>query len=495
MSQALYTSMSGIASATTELAVISNNVANINTTAFKKSSVNFSDVYSTTLSSGSVATSTSGGTNPIQVGVGAQVSSVSKDFSSGSATSTGLTTDLMIQGPSGFFTVQGTDGITYYTRSGNFAFDSGGNLVTPEGYQVLGTSNILNATTSTANVSIPLSICADVTGTPAATLSTETVSNLNGLGGKNITSGDFNIELTVGGVVYTATIQGLEQTNPNTTMSQLASYIQDGRAASAGPPVVTALTGLNASYTPAGGGTAVAITGIGVNVVNGAIQFDYSKVRINGGTAAAATNVAYNSTGLSDTTNFLTVTGLDSAPLASGKATSKMLDSTVSITELSSASEAISKTDVMINNDGSIQVTYDNGSVLSVQLGPNGADYEFVYTTVDGVQIEGTKCGVSDDVAEVSNFIIQMATVTNTDGLLAQGSNLYKTGPNSGDVVYTVAGQMGCGKVSSGYLESSNVDLSEELSNMILAQRAIQANSRVFTTTSNIMDVINQMGR
>lgn len=483
MSQSLYTAMSGIASATTELSVISNNVANINTTAFKKSSVNFSDVYSTTLSSGSVATSTSGGTNPIQVGVGTQVSAVSKDFSSGSATSTGLTTDLMIQGPSGFFTVQGTDGITYYTRAGNFAFDSGGNLVTSEGFQVLGTSNILNANTSTETVSIPLSICADVTGTPAATLSTETISDLNGLGGKNITSGDFNIDLTIGGVVYSATIKGLETVNPNTTMTGLAALLDTGA------------NSLNTSYTPAGGGPAVPLTGINVSVIDGKIQFDFSAVSVNGAAAAAATNVSYNSTGLTDTTNFLTVTGLDSAPLTAGRSVSKTLDSVVAITELSSASEAISKTDVMINNDGSIQVTYDNGSVLSVQLGPNGSDYEFVYTTVDGVQIEGTKCGVSDDVAVESNFIVQMATVTNTDGLLATGSNLYKTGPNSGDVIYTVAGQMGCGKVSSGYLESSNVDLSEELSNMILAQRAIQANSRVFTTTSDVLDTVVNMGR
>ena len=90
---------------------------------------------------------------------------------------------------------------------------------------------------------------------------------------------------------------------------------------------------------------------------------------------------------------------------------------------------------------------------------------------------------------------MQMATITNTEGLVSVGSNLYESGPNTGDIVFTVAGEMGTGKVASGGLEASNVDLSKELSNMILAQRAIQANSRVFTTTSNIMDVITQMGR
>jgi len=121
MSQSLYTAMGGINAATTQIQVVSNNVANIDTTAFKASSVNFEDVYSTTISSGSVATSSSGGTNPIQEGVGTKVSSISKDFNAGSSVATGTSTDLMIKG-SGFFTV--TDGSsTYYTRAGNFSFD------------------------------------------------------------------------------------------------------------------------------------------------------------------------------------------------------------------------------------------------------------------------------------------------------------------------------------------------------------------------------------
>ena len=121
--------------------------------------------------------------------------------------------------------------------------------------------------------------------------------------------------------------------------------------------------------------------------------------------------------------------------------------------------------------------------------------YQFLYTTAEGVAITGSSCVVDPNLAKPANFVLQVAGITNTDGLLAVGSNLFKAGPNSGDVVYSVGGQMGLGKLASGGLEASNVDLSQELSNMILAQRAIQANSRVFTTTSNIMDVINQMGR
>jgi len=99
------------------------------------------------------------------------------------------------------------------------------------------------------------------------------------------------------------------------------------------------------------------------------------------------------------------------------------------------------------------------------------------------------------NVATESNFVLQLASVTNSDGLIAKGSNLYTAGPNTGDIAYSVGSEMGLRQIASGGYEASNVDLSSEFSAMILAQRAVQANSRVFTTTSNIMDTITQMGR
>jgi flagellar hook protein FlgE len=109
MSQSLYTAMGGISAAQTDLNVVSNNIANLNTTGYKSSSVNFSDVYYTTLSSGTGTSQTTGGTNPMQVGIGVQVSAISKDFSSGTWVATGKTTDLMIQG-GGFFTAMSPAG-------------------------------------------------------------------------------------------------------------------------------------------------------------------------------------------------------------------------------------------------------------------------------------------------------------------------------------------------------------------------------------------------
>lgn len=564
MSQSLYTAMGGITAATTEVQVVANNVANINTTAFKSSSVNFSDVFSTTLSSGSVATGNSGGTNPIQVGVGTQVSSISKDFNSGSWVATGSDTDLMVQG-NGFFTAKSTDGQTYFTRAGDFSFDESGNLVTSKGFKVLGTSTILSSTSSSDTVQVPKSIVAQVQGNVG--IGTQLCTNLNNIG-NDFTTGAFSISDTgtiadtisagtftvtsAGGVpgAHLITLTAADVAGPLDAMAariqtQIGtpaatgitvssangqiSFAIDGTkstgltytagtsnfVATAGLPAVPAggiytstMAATNATYninlstadvTGTIGGLVTDIqsqidaqaggpglAGITVGSSNGQITFT-----INGKNAAALTFA----TPLNGATNFVAQADLKNSTLANDIYASKILDYTANISQLTSAAQAVSVNSETIGADGSIQATYSNGDTLSVQLGPDKSTYQFLYTTATGVSITGNSCTVDPNLVKPANFVVQVAGITNTNGLLAVGSNLFKAGPNSGNVVYSVGGQMGLGKLASGGLEASNVDLSQELSNMILAQRAIQANSRVFTTTSNIMDVINQMGR
>lgn len=460
MSQSLYTAMSGISSATTDLEVISNNVANINTTAFKASSVNFSDVYSETISYGSVASGTTGGRNPVQVGVGTQVSSISKNFGTGSATSTGKSTDFMLQG-SGFFTVKSADAHTFYTRAGDFSWDNSGNLVTSDGNKVLGASTILSTTTSATTVRVPTSIISVVAGNPTATFATQLVSSYNNVDNA-LTSGTFTLTTTDNAAPPVST--------PHTIT------IAPGDLAGNTTNLVTALQ--TAIGTPAA-------TGITVSQVNGTLKF-----AIDG---TICTKLGFGGTG--DTSNFVTVTDIGNAVLTGGTYTSKILDYTATVTDVTSAAAATSLNSTTINADGSIQATYANGDTLSVKLGADKATYVFNYTTSKGVQISGSSLSVSPTVATPANFVMQVATITNTDGLISQGSNLFQAGPNSGSIIYTVGNQMGAGSIKSGYLEASNVDLSGELSKMILAQRAIQANSRVFTTVSNTMDTIVNMGR
>ena len=187
MSQSLYTAMGGISAAQTSLNVISNNIANLNTTGFKSSSVNFADVFYTTTSSGTGASNATGGTNPMQVGLGVKVGSVSKNFSSGTWVATGQTTDLMVQGQ-GFFSVKSSAGEVFYSRAGNFSFDSDGDLVSSDGFKVLGTDQLLSTASSSTAVHIPQRIITDVTANSGSwnTL----ISKLNNC---QLTNGDFNI--------------------------------------------------------------------------------------------------------------------------------------------------------------------------------------------------------------------------------------------------------------------------------------------------------------
>lgn len=473
MSQSLYTAMGGIAAAQTDLNVISNNIANLNTTAFKSSSVNFSDVYSTTISSGTAATETTGGTNPMQVGLGVQVSSISKDFSSGTWVATGKTTDLMIQG-NGFFTVQDSSGTTYYTRAGDFSIDSDGDLVTSNGYKVLGTSSLLSTKASTTAVHIPQAIDREITAN--AVMGSENVANLNNC---TLTEGTFYVSSTAAPVppatvgVTTRIPVELAAADLTGTVDQLASVIQNQLGAPAA-------------------------SGITVDVVDGCITF-----AVDGTISASlafsnptAADIAADPT--LEATNFISATDILNAKISpTGVYSSKILDYNVTVSQVTSVDSTnyTKCSSYSIGEDGSIEVTYDNGDKMSVQLSNDGNNYEFVYTTAENVEITGAKCNVNPSVATEANLVIQLASVTNPEGLISAGNNLFTAGPNTGDIVYSVGNEMGLGSVASGGLEASNVDLSAEFSGMILAQRAVQANSRVFTTTSDVMDVITQMGR
>jgi len=557
MSQSLYTAMGGITGAQTELNVISNNIANINTTAFKSSSANFSEVYSSTMSSGTAASGTTGGIDPMQVGLGVQVSSISKDYTSGTWVATGKSTDLMLEGD-GFFTVQSSSGQKFYTRAGNFSFDSDGDFVTSTGDKVVGTSSLLATTTSTTPVHIPQKMVSEVI--PNSDTSTEALTDLNNC---SLTDGDFQV-VANGTDPLTLHID----TAANPTMGQVATSLQTQitTAATNLAPLSTdttsITTAIGTAYTAGAGLTAgeitaitttanTAITDAGTALTAGYLsqaQYDTITTAANAaittaGTLSAGTamtsaqqtsldansasvsslyneysgitvacNVATDGTiqfGVDGTnttslkfktsatnqSNFINQTGLSTVPIAANTYTSKVLDYTVDVRQVTNIEDSTAINSYSIGNDGSIAATYANGDTLAVQLSSDGNDYEFKYTTAEGVKITGDKVSMDPNVAKVANFVVQLASVTNNQGLLSVGNNLYSAGPNCGDIIYSVGNEMGLGNVASGGLEASNVDLSSQFSAMILAQRAVQANSRVFTTTSEIMNAIVQMGQ
>jgi len=137
MLRALWTAASGMQSQQTNIDVIANNLANVNTTGFKKSRADFQDLmYQNQKTTGSPSTNTTQVPTGIQIGLGTRLAAVTKLFTAGSLTQTGNSLDMAIQG-NGFFQVLMPDGTTSYSRAGAFKQDSQGRIVTSDGYPLL----------------------------------------------------------------------------------------------------------------------------------------------------------------------------------------------------------------------------------------------------------------------------------------------------------------------------------------------------------------------
>jgi len=131
--RSLWSGVTGLNAHQIAMDIEGNNIANVNTNGFKYSRANFSDLLSQTSKIATAPQGSIGGKNPMQVGLGTEISSVTRMFSQGSIQTTSKNTDMAIQG-NGFFIVSQDDGKTYkYTRSGDFVFDANGNFVNNQG--------------------------------------------------------------------------------------------------------------------------------------------------------------------------------------------------------------------------------------------------------------------------------------------------------------------------------------------------------------------------
>jgi len=158
--RSLWAGVTGLQAHQIAMDVEGNNIANVNTTGYKYSRANFSDLLSQTAKIATAPQGELGGKNAMQIGLGTQISTVTKIFKQGSIETTDKTTDLAIQGD-GFFVVSPDGGSTYkYTRSGDFTFDANGNFVDTNGYIAQGwnrdkTTLSIDSTSPIANITIP----------------------------------------------------------------------------------------------------------------------------------------------------------------------------------------------------------------------------------------------------------------------------------------------------------------------------------------------------
>ena len=451
MTQSFYTAISGMSAGQTKITVVADNIANMNTIGFKASNVNFSDIYYRTTSTGQAPTGQMGGINPKQIGIGVQTASITRDFAAGTTLTTGLNTDLCINGSS-FFTVASPTVEILYTRDGNFTIDSNGNMVTSSGYKLLGTNNSLDTTSSTIPIKIPTYINTITNPSTQAQMANKALDELNGIKSGGVSTGTFII-----------------------------TTFDDAGAPTAHTINVTSDMTVDSLLTEINDSTGNAVT---ASIVNGSLS-------ITAGADVERFEIA------NGTSNIVTQLGVGVMDPATQTSTSEVINYHQTIGEGTPGSEdAQNFTSVSINENGIIEVKYGNNDTLSVMQDPHDPSKMILkYTLNDGTIITGSDLTINDQLVEPANLQIQMASFVNPQGLSAQGNNTYSLGPNCGMALYGSISSAAFGNVKSGVLEGSNVDLASEFADMVVSQRAIEANSRVFTTTNEILQTLSALGR
>lgn len=423
MGRALFTAVTGLKAQQTKLDVVANNIANVNTTGYRSSRILFQDLFSQTLSGPSAPAGAFGGTNPQQIGLGVQIASIDVNHGQGSLVTTGINSDLAIQG-NGFFIL--SDGLTnVYTRDGSFTVNSVGTLIDPatglrvQGYTANAAGVIDPVNSIPGNITIPLGQA----GIASATTTADLVGNLNaGTEVSEVVVRNIEVFDSLG------TARNVALTFTKTATPNEWSWEATFDNGSGTPPVV-------------GSGT---------------VTFD-----TNGNVLAGS------ETG----TISISAADLGSEPTMPVDPLAISLDFSA-ITQLSPPVDpaadpnAQAPSDITLNS----QDGFPLGVLQSFSIGTNGQVIG-VYTN-DRTQV----------IAQVA-----LASFANVGGLSREGNNSFRQSPASGLAQIGTPGTGGRGTISGGVLESSNTDLGTEFSELIIAQRAFQANSRTITAADTLL--------
>jgi len=371
----------------------------------------------------------SGSGNPIQVGAGTQIGAISTDFSDGSSNFTGLSTDVALQG-NGFFVVSNGQE-QYLTRAGNFSVDANGNLITSNGLRVMGYPAV-NGVVNTNAALAPINIPESQILSPKAT-------------------GSFSIS---------------------------ANLDPTAAAASAFPATVNMYDSLGQMHTATVNYTA-----------NGAGTWDYSIALPASDTAAPAVtgtmtfdkngNLAtIQPTGAAVPSNVGTAAGdVSSIPVAFAGLTDGAADLTMNWNLLgASGTPTVSQVAGKSAVSGTTQDGYAPGQYQGFTVGSDG--------TITVSFSNQQKLNVGQ---------IALGNVANLQGLQAVGDGDYSTTLASGDANVGASGTAGLGSMQDAALEGSNVNISSEFANLIIAQRAFEANSKSVTTFDTITQETIQM--
>ncbi len=457
MMRSLFSGVSGLKNHQTRMDVIGNNISNVNTTGFKSSRATFVDMLSQTLTGASAPSDNLGGTNAKQIGLGSSVASIDMIFNDGSVQSTGKNTDLCLSGNGLFVTSNSADGLSkYYTRNGNFMFDADGNYVqSGSGYFVQGWMAVegsLSTTGSTERIVIP-------SGKPMGAKATSSAVYTNNLRADVPTI----VEMTAG----VGTAPGTVKLSDGTSYTMSTAGLQTGYSL----PVTTTLTVYDA-------------LGVSHDV---AIYFTETSAADDKWVISVSSNptesqaIYTDSTGATTTVRMtpqelqFTTAGLYSSG-SGGLVTLTLTDGSTSpqtvTLDLTSLTQYAGSNTISGKADG-----YAAGSLESVSVDASGI-------------ITGTYSnGVRQTEAQVA-----VAQFNNAAGLTKVGDSYYQESNNSGVANIKTAADLGC-KITPSALEMSNVDVANEFTDMIITQRGFQSNSKIITTSDEMLETLINLKR
>ena len=523
MLRSMYSGVAGLKVHQTRMDVIGNNIANVNTTAYKYQAINFSDVMYQTSQHASGATQTTGGVNARQVGLGAIQAAISTAIEQQGATqTTNNPFDMRISGNS-FFVVNDGSG-PKYTRDGSFYIDGQGNLATSaNGYYVLGWGTQKDEKTGGLTVNKNAGI-GKMSLMTADNLTYEAEATAAGTFSGNIDKNDVDVASSEGkmiqyefydnkGYTYTAKFtlkQALNTTTGEPIAGEYTMKLKDITTAKTSAEKGTQQVSIRQFKTGTGDDYYKTLKDMGItfgNTVATNPDGDTIRLKFNTRTGALESIDGYQKTTDGDkwkTALFHFNSDTAAAPgiTTSGTPAPPDIVSDVSamVTAMGADTETTSTDKTRIISMDFSPVTNNNtNSQATIKVAKGNTSGNLTGRQVGA--LNGLQVGKDGKVtATYTNGQtrlmgqIAVAQFANASGLEKEGNNLYSATLNSGEAKVMDVSEDG-GSITTGVLEMSNVDLSNEFTSMITAQRGFQANSRIITVSDTLLEELVNLKR
>ena len=463
MMRSLYSGVSGMQNHQTRLDVIGNNVSNVNTTGFKRGRVNFQDMISQQLTGAAKPTEEVGGVNPKEVGLGMTVASIDTIFTQGNLQSTGVSTDIAIQG-NGFFVLKNGQE-TFYTRAGTFGVDSEGTLVNPaNGLRVQGWmaqevngEMVINTAGSTEDLIIPIG----QKDAAKATTNVDFACNLN----KNTLMLEEN-----------ASDSDILKATWGTETKVYDSFGNEHMLSVSFTRVPGTNNQWQATVNVDAENAAETMTRVGLGTTDG-VENTFVVTFDNFGRLQSVTDSAGNVTNDNGQVSIMASFNVPGGnPDAEGNPLRQTMN--INLGTIGSIENTITQFAESSSTKAFYQDGYTMGYLDNFKIDASGI--------ITGVYSNGTTRAIGQ---------IAMASFTNQNGLEKAGDNTYVASNNSGLANIGTSGVAGKGSLLAGALEMSNVDLTEQMTDMIVTQRGFQANSKTIQTADTLLDTVLSLKR